>query len=334
VTDAPQLPSCRTLLLGFVLGIVALGADECFWRLRGFRPSVSEDNHGRQLWRHWRERIHKRSGKVVVSLGASRIQSAFAPETFRERYPDHQFVQLAEYAGGSPFGTLKDLADDPSFQGIVICDVIAPFLLPARWADQRQLYESRALAKELYEKVPLWRLQDRLAILKRDLRPPTLLRTLRLPDPNLVRLRFDRSVELDFSVISDIDQLREPKIEMFRNRYARASERMTLDEFTSGFQEIDEWVKRIYGRGGKVVFLRCPSAGERKEIEDQYHPREGFWDRFAAHSSAECIHFEDVPSMLNLRSPDGSHLDMRERAGFTIALLDELDRRGVLSSGE
>ena len=44
---------------------------------------------------------------------------------------------------------------------------------------------------------------------------------------------------------------------------------------------------------------------------------------------APAVHFEDVPGMRDIECPDGSHLDYRQRAGFTAALAQalELDRR-------
>ena len=42
------------------------------------------------------------------------------------------------------------------------------------------------------------------------------------------------------------------------------------------------------------------------------------------------IHFEDVPAWKNFDPPDNVHIDVREQKLFTGALIDELQRRGML----
>ena len=40
-------------------------------------------------------------------------------------------------------------------------------------------------------------------------------------------------------------------------------------------------VEKIQDRGGKVVFIRAPSSGKLREMENQFSPRPGFWDRIS-----------------------------------------------------
>lgn len=326
----PRLPWGRALVLSVVIASVALGGEEAFWRSLGHRPSVSSNttNH----WRFWRQQANRR-GRTVVLIGASRIQTAFCIETFSQRFPDHRVVQLGVYAGGSPIGTLQELSEDEEFSGIVICDVLAPLLFRNRWRDQELLYGSHAFnggTAQLLEHIPRWLLEDRLALLRPNLRIRALMESQTWPTPEIVRLRFDRSIELDFSVIPNLAQFREDKNREFKDLYARQAKSNRTDVFLQHIERIEQAVRRIQQRGGKVVFLRSPSSRGRRAIEEEHNPRKDYWDRFAESTSATSIHFEDVAAMRMLTCPDDSHLDWRQRPEFTAALLDELVRHDVL----
>jgi hypothetical protein len=67
-----------------------------------------------------------------------------------------------------------------------------------------------------------------------------------------------------------------------------------------------------------------PSSGLVREMDRRRFPRAQFWDRFVSLIGAPTLHFEDVPAMRQLVCPDGSHLDFRQRAYFTAALVDAL----------
>lgn len=118
-----RFPWMRMWLLVLLLSGIGIGGEETIWRSYGLRPSVGNST---ELWRFWRDRVYEVDGNIVVLVGASRMQTAFRPQSLFERIPDTRLVQLAVYAGGSPIGTLLDLADDSEFRGVVICDLIAP----------------------------------------------------------------------------------------------------------------------------------------------------------------------------------------------------------------
>ena len=54
------------------------------------------------------------------------MQMGLVTPVFRRELPHYRIAQLA-IAGRQPVATLEDLADDPSFTGLAICD-FEPFL--------------------------------------------------------------------------------------------------------------------------------------------------------------------------------------------------------------
>jgi hypothetical protein len=57
-------------------------------------------------------------------------------------------------------------------------------------------------------------------------------------------------------------------------------------------------------------------------MEEKRYPRAQFWDRFAALPNVHAVNFEDVPALKSIAVPDGSHVDYRNRAALTRALVD------------
>jgi hypothetical protein len=104
----------------------------------------------------------------------------------------------------------------------------------------------------------------------------------------------------------------------------------TTAEWQADIERMKRLVDRIQSRGGKVVFLRQPSSGEVRALEDKYFPRAKYWDVFANSVGAESIHCDDLPGMAELACPDGSHLEYRDAVIATNAIVSELRRRGVI----
>ena len=129
----------RTWALALALCIVGLAGVELGYRQGGIRASVV-DNH--DLWSYQRSRVHGPPGQVVALLGSSQMQLGFSTEWFRNRQPRFEPVQLA-VDGTHPFATLRDLAYDPAFRGVVIVDV-------SIWGLSRGARESQAAYSQHY----------------------------------------------------------------------------------------------------------------------------------------------------------------------------------------
>jgi hypothetical protein len=93
--------------------------------------------------------------------------------------------------------------------------------------------------------------------------------------------------------------------------------------------DIARSVAKIRARGGDVVFIRPPSAGEVYEREERGAPRARTWDRMLRESDAFGINFEDYPEMQGLTLPELSHLTREDAARFTRAYVGVLRERYV-----
>jgi hypothetical protein len=330
--SATHLPWVLIWIVAILLFVVGLASVESAWRALGYRPTAVDSP---ALWKLWYERATAGGPKTIVLIGASRIQAGISADRMRVRLPDYQIMQLGKYAGDSPVGVLRALANDRRFDGIVICDMLAPFLMRERWESQRDLYESRATSREQLDAYEIARAADLLAVKGAESGISAAVRRLidrgDLPSPNHIRMRPDRSLEIDFAVMDNLQSFREKNAASYRRQYETAEHPAPAD-LDDDFEEVNDFVRRIRDRGGQVVFLRMPSSGGRLAIEEEYHPKAKFWDRFAAVNSGICIHWSEIEGTGNLTCPDDSHLDYRDAVKFTDLLVDTLIKRGVIAA--
>src|SRR5262245_4426819 len=108
------------------MGFLLLGGWELFWRLQGFKPSLNDDP---ALWALSRKKVSQGDENTVVFIGASRIQLDVNTDVFAEMTGKHPIVLAID--GELPIPVLRDLADDPSFRGTIICELpdYSPFAL-------------------------------------------------------------------------------------------------------------------------------------------------------------------------------------------------------------
>lgn len=132
---APAGPWKVTWITALVLAGAMLAGAEWAFRGAGHRPMVIDSM---LLWSQCRGQVYRAGHKAVVLLGSSRLQLAFDTETFRQRFPDYDVVQLA-VGGSPPIATLRDLANDVGFKGIVLCSMMAASFGHDRW-DAQQAY--------------------------------------------------------------------------------------------------------------------------------------------------------------------------------------------------
>ncbi len=80
-------------------------------------------------------------------------------------------------------------------------------------------------------------------------------------------------------------------------------------------------VEKIRSRGGKVVFVRFPSTGGLRQLENKITPRAAYWDRVLETTGAPGIHFEDYPELKGFDCPEWSHLTKKDATKFTSLLV-------------
>ena len=316
---------------GGALAVCCLGAVEVFWRVRGGAPSVDDSP---ALWALAAARAPAGDPDVLALVGTSRMHSGFDPAVWRARFPGRPAVQLA-IAGKSPFPVLRRLAGDGAFVGLAVVGITEEHLGRAAPAD---LPHTRRPAPRSWGE----RAATRLTAFVDSL---LTVASSRVGWYQVQRgLRAGRGFGGATYAFMDADRWR-------RNEYARtdvaarrAESERSLRKAVDGSVDPAAWLagadiyaataRRIADRGGRVAFVRMPTAGPCRALLANRCPRGRFWDRFAARlgggPSVTAIHFEDVPGMRGLSIPDWSHLDAADRPAFTRALLDELARRGLL----
>jgi len=330
--DATSQPWAAIWALAVTLFFILTIAAEYGWRAYGYLPSASDSP---ALWTLWYRYVSCDRQKAIAIIGSSRIQCGVLPAEIQTRLPQYRVAQLGQYGAGSPIGVLRALALDDNFDGIIICDTLMPYLIHTSWTDQRHLYACPAGLRQGLEAFALATLHSRLAIADENTGIKSALKRLvdfaDLPALPPVRMKLDRSIVLDFASGPDLIASNAKQVARFRWRYQEGRQ-PTMEQMRLDFDRIDEYVRRIQSRGGRVVFIRMPSSGARRELEEKYHPRGIYWNAFARASSGVCIHFSDLKVTGELRCPDESHLDQTSATNFTNGLVDELLKQRVCTT--
>jgi hypothetical protein len=233
---------------------------------------------------------------------------------------------------------MRNLAEDSSFHGLVVCEFIErdivgltqerPQRVPEEWIRE---YESSNAFTEFE-----WRLQilsqESFAFRLPGLAPRTLasqLRVRRLPPRPYIFITQPRGFLGDYS-LTDIDWHRRYLAERVAGEYQR-DPAPPPEKYVAASDVFNELVDKIQGHGAKVVIVRPPSSGRIWEIENSSYPREKYWNAFASRVSAPTIHFKDYAELARFECPDGVHLDYRDAIPYTKSLVKILSDQGLLT---
>ncbi len=310
----------RTWCLAFALFVCAIAGFEVFFRQAGFEPSLTD---GAGLWCLERSQLRPNSPNEVALLGSSRVQCGLSSSVLAEATSRHP-VQLA-VAGSLCLPVLEHLSNDPSFVGTVVCELFPGMLAtaktkhpwPARQAEYVRQYESRSAYSGLETNLRAW-VQQSLVSRLPELGFWSLIRAIQtrtLPVPDRAR-----KLTLDRCMLQDASQL--PPESLINGQPPSSTDAAIVDQvdpqyFAAMVDRVESLVRRIQDRGGSVVFIRMPASGRTRMLEDEMIPRADEWDRFAARTSARCIHYADDRVLSKFSCPDGSHLDARDVPAFT-----------------
>ncbi len=329
-SECREGPWLRTWLVAAGLIVTLLAGWECTLRGLGYRPTVVDD---KALWAAQRERVYSDGNeKTVVLLGDCRMQLGSVPQVLAEQFPGHRVVQLA-VEQTSPVATLRDLAADERFDGVVICGLNARLLCEDLWDTQQpyvDYYHNKYTLNEKLNRLVSVIFQQRLAIIHPQLRLDDMLvhlvKTRRLPSPYYIETRADRSRLADYSGV-DIEAHRQ--FTLGRAQWLCARTLPSSVKWVEDAMKLEEWVQAIQCRGGHVIFIQFPTTGDHLRYDEFMFPKAQYWDAFAAKTSALCLHFQDVPQLADFACPDWSHLDRADAPRFTQELARVLDERGL-----
>ncbi|MEW6218051.1 MAG: hypothetical protein AB1634_00770 [Thermodesulfobacteriota bacterium] len=333
VENAPSRPSPswpRVWLVALLLAGTALIGWEGYWRGQGFRPTV-EDDAG--IWGLVRRQASRTAPAAIVLVGASRIQLAVDPALVTERTTRPCFMLAID--GSPPWPVLADLAQDPSFAGLVLCSLLPQWLADAgsekgRAAKWVRKADQATWADRLNTRLGVW-CQSRLVFRYPGLQPGRVWAAWAdgaAPRPPYAPMRLDRFRAADFAA-GDRQRLAASRAQR-QEEMARTARPLDPSTFAERLTMIGALAGSLHGRGGQVVFVRLPSDGRVRELEEATWPRQRYWDELARSGIAPALHYADHPSLAGFRCPDGSHLDGRDAGPFTAALLQVLAEEGLL----
>lgn len=342
----------RAALIGVVLALVVLAVWEKQVRSMGYAPTRN-DTH--DLWAENRTLLRNGDPKRTVAIGSSRILFDLDLDVYAEYFKTEKPIQLA-LVGSKPLAVLEHMAADETFRGTLLVGVAGGLY----FVPQGQPLENTRKALEHYERwspsqqvsnqLGQW-LQLRLAFLNNeDLKLANLLQGAGIADRAGTRGSIPPALPPYFSPIGKDRRARmwercdfgTPLAERIQQVWVPLMTppppppHLTQEEFMEGFMasvqaDLDRSraaVDRIRGRGGRVVFLRFPSSGGVRDIENKFAPRQAFWDRLIASSGTLGIHFEDYPELAEFSCPEWSHLTSADATEFSKRLMPILE--GIL----
>ena len=317
---APQASWVKIWALTMLIVICSLGAWEGWWRWAGFTPNFHDTKH---LWAAQRRRLWSGSEEMIALIGASRIHRGVNLDVLQQSLGKEP-VQLA-IDGSAALATLENLALDPLFRGHVIYSVTPPVTFNFTYNTMKNRQE-RWL--EYYQGESFFDMVEyhlRHAIQKiLVFRTPTLsignivssLQTERaLPVPSVVRLDSKRAARLDDTKFDHARKEQKIVTGFMQRRFPYPKQPLVLLA-----EAMQRFVHIIQQKGGNVIFVRFPSTGVMRAMENTYYPRAKYWDYLASRVEAPFIHFEDYEELAHFTCADGSHLNQHDAVRFTMAL--------------
>jgi hypothetical protein len=312
---------------------VVLGLLERWYRTQGCRPTLVDS---KDMWSIQRDRATAGGKKTIVFVGASRSLLAISTETVRELLPDYTVVQLSVDATGDAWETLEDLSADKDFCGVVVyAHQGIPPGASTRTVGQKDwvkyYHGEYSFSRMLNCQIGTWLrsqfvVMDPYLSLKRVV--ASYISEKRLPRPRYIVVKADRSIDADYA-LTNAQAMRESRIRQ-HYQFFRKTKPITYESWERLAQKSEKAVKEIEAHGGSVVYVRYPMGKEPWEFQERLYPKAKYWDVFAKKSAADMIHFKDVDGMSGYNLPDASHLDVRDKRAFTLALMRELERRGLV----
>ncbi len=314
---------------------------ELYCRHLGYAPALNDTE---DLWASRRALVDEQPNRTVL-IGSSRMLFDFDMDVYEEAMGERP-LQLAT-VGTNPGPYLKDLAGHPEFSGTVIVGV-APglFFAPGgppvnRPNDHLKRFYDWSPTQRIGHHLGMW-LERRLAFLNEsDLTLNQLLLQLKIPNREKVKGKpelppyfhtVDEERQGGMTDMAENDTALQKRIQQIwiplftpppppkglSKEEAAAGHKKAVERILN---QTKEHVEKIRSRGGQVIFLRLPSTGTVREMENKYTPRAGYWDRILKVTGAPGIHFEDHPQLTGFDCPEWSHLTKEDATEFTRRLM-------------
>jgi hypothetical protein len=338
--DTRQIPETswgHILLLVLALECALTVSWELFWRHHDFVPGDYEDTPA--VWELQRERA---TGTATVLIGSSRMWED-VDLTAWQQTAGARPVQLA-IAGRNPQPVLDDLAADPLFHGLVLCEV-TPYLFYVEPESFTTAFmhkgRSQTRSQRAANRIGML-LESQLAFIDNETRLSTLWR--RLPFAERSGTFPVRDVPKGHEMRADRDTRMWRRIEtdtrfraLFQSLWLfyAGGPQPTLEEKPASLQtahpdivalvnragaRVANDVAKIRAHGGDVVFIRFPASGPVYWSESRSFPRSLSWEPLLARSGTTGVNFADYPQLQGYNLPEWSHMSAADAPRFTRAL--------------
>jgi hypothetical protein len=319
----------KSWLLALIIVILLLGALEFFWRAHGHQPAIIDDQ---RLWAIERNKIGK-SQKEIALLGSSRMQTDISTQTLRDLAPQYSIINLSA-DGTCANAVLRDLAEDSNFKGTAIVETTSECLMFGDEPPLSQQFYIDYFHKTYNLNIALNRhistfVQKRLTILDPYLNFIKIIADLvvkrNLRSPNYLSTHEDRTRDADYTKL-DISKHRAARLKKVQINYSTLARNISTSTLEEKVIDLNNSVKIIQQRGGKVLFVRFPVSDSHWIVDELYFPRHLYWDNLPTLTTAYVWHFRDIEGINQLQCPDTSHLDVRDKQAFTRLLFNRLTR--------
>jgi hypothetical protein len=325
----PQQP-WRKIFAGMCLLLFAATAT-WEWRMRSLELLPGDIDEGASWWAEQRRKLGDGPNEVAI-VGDSRILFGTDLAQF-EKLTGVRPLQLAlPGTNARPF--LEDLGNDPNFHGLAIVGITELSYFRSglgRMNDALGRYRHESPAQR--SSFLLHRLLSRMLGLLDDQYRLSVL-TYQLDDGWRAGARspYDNVWKVEITG-EDRQSALWPRLEhdTALNMHARAGWLKNMppapDEqaIANAMSATAVAVKSIRARGGDVVFVRPPSIGELRKLEELRLPRQRGWEVLLAAAQLRGLHADDDPLMATLTLPEMSHVSRACATVYTDAYV-----RGVV----
>lgn len=279
------------------------------------------------LWAMEREKVSELTDQDIVLLGASRMQVDIDLGILKKRFPGRKILQLALSGRGSSFPVFQDLVSSTGFNGVIVVDESQGSLIEGESLQQGVVdyfHRDFSFNKKANKQISMW-FQQRFLFVNPNSNSERLWGNLvakrSLPVPMLTMTYPSREQTSYFNLtdIRWIQQLRMAGVDS-----AVSKRPLSPEKWLSRTQHWGPSILDFKARGGRVIFIYMPLSETRWKKEDQWMPKEDYWDKAMNQFQTSSIHFADQPTLQRFRVPDTSHLDADEKGVFTEHLADIL----------
>lgn len=331
----------RPLLLGTLLALLAFAVLDGKVRRHGLHIGVVDSA---DLWAFHRARANEAGVRPLVLVGSSRMLLGIDTDELA-RLGGRPVVQLA--MDGEPFApVLADLAQDPDFRGDVLVALHGQQLTlappagerasawvahwqrhyrgssPAGWLDRQLGQRAQALSawygSELPATVLLARLLDDTAPGSPVTTRADRSRRMVIDDPVRRSSSLLARIRRDARTLPGV--LDAPDVDAAAARVRAALPQLppaVIPDFAAFVQRMQANTTAIGKRGGRVVFIRFPTDGVIRELEQARWPDPMYLDRFSAALPGHLLDAATEPLLARYPTVDGSHLDGHYVTAFT-----------------